>query len=69
MTKLSLADLYDDLCTSEKVLYDCQTQDLELFAKFVDHYENVVTAKKSESKRLKDAESKIFHLEQKVFLF
>merc|ERR1712133_291209 len=70
MTKLSLVDLYDELLTSEKVLYDFQTQDLETFSRFVDHSKEVGTklrqSRESESKKLEDAEAKIFQLEQKV---
>jgi len=70
MTKLSLADMYDELLTSEKVLYDFQTQDLETFSRFVDHSQEVGTklrqSRESESKKLEDAEAKIFQLEQKV---
>ena len=71
MTKLSLVDMYDELLTSEKVLYDFQTQDLETFSRFVDHSQEVGTklrqSRESESKKLEDAEAKIFQLEQKVF--
>lgn len=62
--------LYDDLLISEKVLYDCQTQDLEMFSKFVDYVKDdkkkSKSAKEIEAKKLEDAEAKIFQLEQKV---
>ena len=74
MSKLNqLLGLYDELLISEKVLYDCQTQDLEMLSKFVDYVKDdkkkSKSAKEIEAKKLEDAEAKIFQLEQKVIHF